>query len=190
VRERYSSEELKTILHLDFGGANTLYRTWFDEISKRNVDYDIIGLSYYPYWHGSLEDLEFNLKDIGTRFEKDLLIVETAYAFTDEVPKNEDSIFNNELAKVAGYPASVQGQQSFLFDLMNMVKELNTDKYKGLGIVYWEPAWLPVEHTSWASLEGMKYGNDMGNAGNHWANQALFDFSGNALKSLDIFKSF
>src|SRR5699024_5332933 len=64
VRERYSSEELKTILHLDFGGANTLYRTWFDEISKRNVDYDIIGLSYYPYWHGSLEDLEFNLKDI------------------------------------------------------------------------------------------------------------------------------
>ncbi|MRI64979.1 cellulase family glycosylhydrolase [Gracilibacillus thailandensis] len=190
VRENYTTDEMKIILHLDFGGANKLYRIWFDEISKRGVDFDIIGLSYYPYWHGSLEDLKFNLKDIGDRFEKDLLIVETAYAFTDEAPQGEDSIFNKELSDIAGYPPTIKGQQTFLIDLLNLVKELHADAYKGLGIVYWEPAWLPVKQTSWASVEGMKYGNDLGNIGNHWANQGLFDFEGNALESLDIFKSF
>ncbi|GAB2558022.1 glycoside hydrolase family 53 protein [Gracilibacillus alcaliphilus] len=190
VREDYTSDQMKIILHLDFGGANILYRTWFDEICQRDVDFDIIGLSYYPYWHGSLADLAFNLRDTGDRFGKDLLIVETAYAFTDEAPKGEDSIFNRELSDIAGYPPTVDGQQSFLMDLMALVKGLQAGTYRGLGIVYWEPAWLPVQHTSWASEEGMKYGDDLGNAGNHWANQGLFDFEGNALESLNVFKLF
>ncbi|KAB8137696.1 cellulase family glycosylhydrolase [Gracilibacillus oryzae] len=187
---REISSELKIILHLDFGGANNLYRIWFDEISDRNVDYDIIGLSYYPYWHGSLEELEFNLLDIGKRYEKDLMVVETAYAFTDKVPEGEDSIFSKELADIAGYPPTVDGQVQFLTDLMDILKKIDNQTHKGLGIVYWEPAWLPVKNTSWASLEGMKYGNDIGNPGNHWANQSLFDFKGNALKSLNVFKLF
>ncbi|UOQ87244.1 glycoside hydrolase family 53 protein [Gracilibacillus salinarum] len=190
VRENYHTDQMKIILHLDFGGANKLYRIWFDEICKRDVDFDIIGLSYYPYWHGSLADLSSNLKDIGDRFKKDLLIVETAYAFTDESPKDEDSIFNRELSDIAGYPPTPKGQQDFLIDLMNTVKNLKTDDYCGLGIVYWEPAWLPVKQTTWASIEGMKYGNDLGRGGNHWANQGLFDFKGNALETLDVFHSF
>src|SRR5699024_3512040 len=81
---------------------------------------------------------------------------------------------------------TVQGQKDFLYDLMKIVKETQDDK--GLGIVYWEPAWLPVKGSSWASHEGMKYGNDIADMGNHWANQALFDFDGNALDSLKVFR--
>ncbi|WP_028281420.1 glycosyl hydrolase 53 family protein [Arthrobacter sp. H5] len=56
-------------------------------------------------------------------------------------------------------------------------------------LVYWEPAWLPVRGTTWASAAGMHYGSDHAQPGNPWANQALFDYSGNALPSLEIFRS-
>src|SRR5690625_7997715 len=90
TREMASSKHLKIILHLDFGGANDLYRRWFDEISKYALDYDHIGLSYYPYWHGDLNELKFNLDDISQRYSKDVLIVEVAYDFTDKATANED----------------------------------------------------------------------------------------------------
>lgn len=187
VREIRSPDQLRVILHLDFGGANDLYRGWFDEITKRHLDYDIIGLSYYPYWHGTLTDLKLNLQDIGSRYQKDTLVVETAYAFTDQMPEEEDSIFNTELSNKAGYPPSVFGQGQFLQDLITVVEGVKGENYSGLGIVYWEPAWLPVAKTSWASIEGMKYGNDIAKPGNHWANQGLFDFNGHALESLNVF---
>ncbi|MBU5594086.1 glycosyl hydrolase 53 family protein [Amphibacillus sp. MSJ-3] len=188
TREIRSADELKIIIHLDFGGANDLYRGWFDQATDRKLDFDIIGLSYYPYWHNCLDDLSYNLKDIMTRYKKDTMIVETAYAFTDQTPKGEDSIFNIELSDKAGYPPTVNGQKEFLHDLMQVVKDVEQDDNYCLGIVYWEPAWLPVKGTSWASIEGMKYGNDLSKSGNHWANQALFDFDGHALDSLNVFK--
>ncbi|MBD7968570.1 glycoside hydrolase family 53 protein [Paenibacillus gallinarum] len=184
VRAAREAGPMKIILHLDAGGQNVLYRTWFDEMSKRNVDYDIIGLSYYPIWHGGLEDLQFNLEDISARFNKEVLVVETAYGHTTESLSGAD-IFTEEMSKIAGYPPTVEGQGQFLQDLMETVRKIPDGK--GLGIVYWEPAWLPVKGTSWASLAGMKYGNDVSEMGNHWANQGLFDFEGKALASLDVF---
>lgn len=187
TREIRSAEELQIIIHLDFGGANDLYRGWFDQATERKLDYDIIGLSYYPYWHNTLADLADNLKDITARYKKDVMIVETAYAFTDQAPKGEDSIFNPELSDIAGYPPTVDGQREFLTDLIKVIKDVQQDENHGLGIVYWEPAWLPVKGSSWASKAGMEYGNDVSNLGNHWANQGLFDFDGNALDSLNVF---
>ncbi|WP_160031604.1 glycoside hydrolase family 53 protein [Paenibacillus sp. An7] len=184
VRAAREAGPMKIILHLDAGGQNILYRTWFDEMSKRNVDYDIIGLSYYPIWHGGLEDLQFNLEDISARFNKEVLVVETAYGHTIESLSGAD-IFTEEMSRIAGYPPTVEGQGQFLQDLMETVRKVPDGK--GLGIVYWEPAWLPVKGTSWASLAGMKYGNDVSEMGNHWANQGLFDFEGKALASLDVF---
>ncbi|WIV17447.1 glycosyl hydrolase 53 family protein [Paenibacillus polygoni] len=184
VRATREAGPMKIILHLDAGGQNVLYRTWFDEMSKRNVDYDIIGLSYYPIWHGGLDDLQFNLEDISARFNKEVLVVETAYGHTTESLSGAD-IFTEEMSRIAGYPPTVEGQGQFLQDLMETVRKVPDGK--GLGIVYWEPAWLPVEGTSWASLAGMKYGNDVSEMGNHWANQGLFDFEGKALASLDVF---
>lgn len=184
VRAARESDGVKIILHLDAGGQNPLYRTWFDEMSKRNVDFDIIGLSYYPIWHGGLEDLRFNLEDISARYNKEVLIVETAYGHTTESLSGAD-IFTEEMSRIGGYPPTVEGQGQFLQDLMETVRKIPEEK--GLGIVYWEPAWLPVKGTSWASQAGMKYGNDVSEMGNHWANQGLFDFKGKALGSLDVF---
>ncbi|WP_313886466.1 glycoside hydrolase family 53 protein [Bacillus sp. SD088] len=187
VKEVRMPQSSKIILHLDFGGANELYRTWFDEITRRDVDFDIIGLSYYPFWHGSLDELEFNLNDISARYNKEVLIVETAYGFTEEDPLGS-CIFTKDLADIGGYPATVEGQKSFLRDLMKIVQQ--TENHKGKGIVYWEPSWLPLKNTTWASYEGMKYGNDVAPTGNHWANQGLFDFKGNTLDSLNVFREF
>ncbi|MCZ0702141.1 arabinogalactan endo-1,4-beta-galactosidase [Natronobacillus azotifigens] len=178
----------KIIIHLDFGGADDLYRKWFDEITKRELDYDIIGLSYYPYWHGDLQALAVNLKQLGERYDKDLLVVETAYGFTEQSSVGSENIFTKALAEKTGYSQTVEGQTAFLEDLIEVVKNANGTNYQSLGIVYWEPAWLPVKHTSWASESGMKYANDIANRGNHWANQGLFDFEGNALKSLNVFQ--
>lgn len=187
TRETLPAPSGKVILHLDFGGANDLYRGWFDEITAHEVDYDIIGLSYYPFWHGTLEDLRLNMEDISKRYNKDVLVVETSYGFTGEKPKGSEAIFTEDLARIGGYPASVEGQAAFLRDLMKTMKGISGGR--GLGIVYWEPAWLQVAGTSWASYAGMKYGNDMGDMGNHWSNQAMFDFDGNALDSLNVFKN-
>ncbi|MEK4513503.1 glycoside hydrolase family 53 protein [Paenibacillus sp. FSL K6-2524] len=187
VRAVREAGSMRIILHLDAGGSNILYRTWFDEMSARDVDYDIIGLSYYPIWHGTLEELRFNMEDISVRYDKEVLVVETAYGFTSESPSGHD-IFTEYLSNQAGYPATVEGQAQFLHDLMTTVQQVPNNK--GLGIVYWEPAWLPVEGSSWASYAGMNYGNDIATMGNHWANQGLFDFKGNALDSLNVFRKF
>lgn len=187
IRATRDTGPMDIILHLDAGGSNVLYRTWFDEMQARGVDYDIIGLSYYPIWHGTLEELGFNMEDISARYGKEVLVVETAYGHTADSPSGAD-IFNEEQAKAGGYPPTVAGQAQFLHDLMTEVGQVSEGR--GRGIVYWEPGWLPVNGTSWASLAGMMYGNDVASMGNHWANQALFDFQGNALDSLNVFLQF
>ncbi|TDQ41244.1 glycoside hydrolase family 53 protein [Aureibacillus halotolerans] len=178
--------QAKIILHLDAGGAIKLYQRWFEEMERRKVDFDIVGMSYYPFWHGSMEQLKANIENVNRSFSKPTIVVETAYGFTAEDPPGGSSIFNQELAEKAGYPATVDGQRKFLTDLMTMLKDIPDQA--GLGIVYWEPAWLPVKGTTWASHQGMLYGNDVAAPGNNWANQCLFDFNGNALPSLKAFK--
>ena len=175
------------VLHLDFGGANDLYRGWFDEITARGVDFDVIGLSYYPYWHGTLDDLATNLADVAARYDKDVLVVETACAHRPDGPDGVTTIATGDVALASGFPVTVQGQQDFLVALTRVVAEVPGGR--GLGHVYWEPAWLPVPGTSWASPAGMRYGDDVADPGNPWANQALFDFEGNALASWDAYRS-
>ncbi|SEO11745.1 arabinogalactan endo-1,4-beta-galactosidase [Amphibacillus marinus] len=187
TRESYCKQQLKIILHLDFGGADDLYREWFDQMTARAIDYDIIGLSYYPYWHEDLHALQNNLTQLGERFNKDMIIVETAFGFTSEAPNEGENICTADLATKTGYSLSIEGQTTFLQDLLTCVRKAHGSGYQTLGIVYWEPAWLPVKGTSWASLAGMKYANDIADTGNHWANQGLFDFNGNALESLNLF---
>ncbi|GEN56364.1 arabinogalactan endo-beta-1,4-galactanase [Halolactibacillus alkaliphilus] len=179
---------MKVILHLDFGGASYLYERWFKEITARGVEFDVIGLSYYPFWHGTLVDLTKTMIRTGKLFKKDLIVVETAFGFTDKSPEGEENIFSDTLAQIAGYPASPEGQTAFLTDLTDAIDEVKGDGYKGLGFVYWEPSWLPIKGATWATQAGMDYINERGEEGNHWANQGLFDFNGHALPGLDVFK--
>lgn len=174
------------MLHLAEGGKNSTFRWWFDGITQNGVsDFDVIGMSYYPYWHGTLDALQYNMEDMITRYGKDIAIAETAYGFTTD---NGDSLGNNfgpKEEQTAGYTASVEGQAHFLTDLMDRVSAL--PEHRGLGIFYWEPTWLPVGVT-WASNEGMDYIATEGDTGDAWENQALFDFDGNALESLTVFE--
>jgi arabinogalactan endo-1,4-beta-galactosidase len=74
-------KKARIVIHLADGGKNELYRTVFDALTERNVDYDVIGLSYYSYWHGALEQLKSNMNDISEKYHKDVVIAEAAYAF-------------------------------------------------------------------------------------------------------------
>jgi arabinogalactan endo-1,4-beta-galactosidase len=180
VRE---SGPAQVMIHLDFGGANELYRGWFDRMTARGLDFDVIGLSYYPYWHGTLDDLGRNLNDLATRYGRGLVVVETAYAWTGAQPPGHHQVFRPELAEHCAHPVSPEGQAAYLRDLYATVAAV--PEGRGLGVVYWEPAWLPVDGTTWASRAGMEYGDDVvDEAGNSWANQALFDFDGDALPGL------
>jgi arabinogalactan endo-1,4-beta-galactosidase len=165
---------IKIAIHLSDGGNNSLYRWFFDEITKRNVNFDVIGVSYYPYWHGTLEELKFNLDNISQRYNKDVAIFETAYAWTLNEGDSHPNIFGGDMETLGGYKPTIQGQATFLRDLMEIVAKV--PEGRGLGIFYWEGAWIPIKDAGWKTGEG-----------NPWENQALFDFNGNALPSLDVF---
>lgn len=169
-------EAMAIALHLDDGGNNALYRWWFDEIVKRGVPFDVIGLSYYPYWHGTIEQLKRNMNDISKRYDKDVVVLETAYAFTLADADGHPNIFGPDQARAGGYPVSVQGQADAVRAVMQAVAEVPDGR--GLGVFYWEPAWLGVKGAGWTLGEG-----------NAWENQAMFDFEGNALGSLDVFSA-
>ncbi len=174
------------MLHLAKAGDNGAFRWWFDEITKHHVDYDIIGMSYYPFWHGPVAKVKANIDDVISRYHKPVLLVETAFPFTT---KNGDSLANGYSGEgdIQGYEVSVKGQAHYLSDMMKMMNDI-PDRM-GLGIVYWEPAWLPVNGATWATQSGMDYINDHWGEGNSWENEALFDFDGESLPSLDVFNS-
>ena len=178
----------KAVLHLERSCDNEMYCRWLTEIIKRDVEFDVLGVSYYPYWHGTLTDLEYNLVDIKNTFNKDIMIVETSYGFTLEKYNNSNLVVSeesiNELSSKPPYPISIQGQSDFLDDLFKLCEKINLS-----GLYYWEPAWLVVQNTSWASYEARVYINETHKAGgNEWSNQGLFDYQGKALDSLNIYK--
>lgn len=179
---RSAAGQAKIILHLDYGGDNGLYREWFDAATDNEIDYDMIGLSYYPYWHGTLEDLEANLQDISRRYQKDVLVVETSYGFTLEDREGCSLLFTKELAAQTKYAPTPQGQKEFIEELIQCIRRVKDRR--GKGFVYWEPAWIPAGYSTWATPEGQKYMGDTAPQGNTWANQALFDYNGNALPAL------
>ncbi len=73
------------MIHLDNGGNNELYRHWFDQyLACGGADFDYIGMSYYPFWHGTLAALEANMNDVALRYHKDILVAEVSMGFTME----------------------------------------------------------------------------------------------------------
>jgi arabinogalactan endo-1,4-beta-galactosidase len=179
-----AGEDVKIILHLDQGGDNNLYTWWFDAIEEQGVDYDIIGLSYYPFWHGTMGQLAYNLNNISERYGKDVMIVETAYGFTLDDGDGLGNSFYTTEESVGGYDASPAGQVAYMRDLKEIVQDVPNGR--GLGIFWWEPTWLPVAGANWGTAAGALYNNDTGVLSNPWDNQTLFDFDGNALSSMSV----
>lgn len=187
----------KIMIHLDNGGNNKLYRRWFDNYIKRGEDFDIIGLSYYPFWHGTLDDLSANMQDIAKRYGKELVIAEVSMGYTMEDYKEYEKLDDSsrkgmatrqELVDKIEYPMTKEGQADFLKDLLDRLCSV----YNGLGrgFYYWEPGWIPVSGSGWATQASLEYIKDPGPCGNEWANQALFDYNGNALPALKLIRDY
>ena len=87
-----------------------------------------------------------------------------------------------KLAAGVAYPMTPEGQRDFLRDLAAAIRAVPDGR--GRGFIWWEPAWLPVSGSGWASEEALAYIGEKGPGGNEWANQALFDYEGRALPAL------
>ncbi|MEJ8833706.1 glycoside hydrolase family 53 protein [Enterobacter cloacae] len=179
-------EQVKIMLHLAEGTKNDTFRWWFDEIAKRGVPFDIIGLSMYTYWNGPISALKANMDDISRRYNKDVIVVEAAYGYTLDNCDNAENSFQAKEEKDGGYPGTVQGQYDYIHDLMQSV--IDVPDHRGKGIFYWEPTWISVPGTTWATKAGMKYIHDEWKEGNARENQALFDCQGKVLPSITVFK--
>ena len=156
-----NQDTLEIISHVSSGG-----NWFFNNLIEQGVDIDILSISYYPMWHGTLADLVQNMDELGNEFQKPVLIVETAYPFTLQWNDNTNNILGIDTQLLNGYEASEEGQLSFLHDLMSLVEENN----HGMGICYWAPDWISTNQF-----------------GSPWENQALFDFYGESLDAISVF---
>jgi arabinogalactan endo-1,4-beta-galactosidase len=144
---------------------------WFTNIKSQGMvtDFEIIGFSYYPLWHTTvqLNDVSTKVNEFKTKFSKDVIILETGYPWTTLF---EDS-YNNHFGDsqpIPGYAFTEDGQLAFMKKLTREVME-----GKGIGVIYWEPAWISSD---------MK---DLWGTGSAWENVAFFNFNGNAVKAMD-----
>jgi len=178
----------------------TNYADYAKKLNYYEVDYDVFGSSYYPYWHGTLENLSNVLKNVNETYGKKVMVMENSYAYT-----NDDSdFFGNTIsdggAFTKGYPFTVQGQANEIRDVIATVKATPG----GIGYCYWEGTWITVGTNSyeenfekwekygsgWASSYSAAYDPD--DAGKYYGgtavdNQALFDKNGKPLESLKVF---
>ena len=193
---REMDERIACMIHLDNGGNNALYRSWFDQYFQwGGMDFEYIGLSYYPFWHGSLQDLENNMADIAMRYRKKLIVAEVSTAFTMEDYRDYEKLPDDlrkgmatkkELTESVPFPMTKQGQADFLDALTDVI--CRVPENLGCGFIYWEPAWLPVPGSQWANDNAIRYMNEKGPGGNEWANQALFDYDGNVNPALKVIR--
>lgn len=194
---RAVKKEIPIMLHLDDGGNNELYRAWFDNFRARGEDFDIIGLSYDPFRHGTLDMLEYNMNDLAKRYGKDLIVAEVSMGYTLEDYQSYENLSDEQRKGYATkppfvekleYPMTKKGQADFMIDFLKRIHHVADGK--GKGFFYREPAWIPVAGSGWATEASLKYMNDPGPCGNEWANQALFDYEGHILPALGVIRNF
>ncbi len=183
-----------------------------EKLNTYEVDYDVFASSYYPYWHGTLQNLTDVLSNIATTYNKKVMVAETSWASTMEDGDGQPNVVrkgNNDDTSV--YAATPQGQAYEVRDVIDAVAKVGE---AGIGVMYWEPAWLPVNvyhadaenaeqilaanhqawetyGSGWASSHSIGYDtavNEDNYGGSEWDNQAMFDFEGNPLPSLNVFK--
>lgn len=188
-----AASDAKSVLHLENSGNNALWREWFDEAAKHALDYDIIGASYYPLWHGTFAQMRENLTDMANRYGKDVQIVETAYPFTTEPYRADGKKFMiaDDFTLPDGskpeFSFTKEGQAACMRGLLETLCEIP----RCTGVYYWEPGWLPLETSTWATKPALaEIGEADKDTGNEWANECLFDYSGRMNPALHEFRRF
>ncbi len=168
-------------------------------LQVKEIDYDIVGLSFYPYWHGTMEDLKNAITHVRDTYGKKVYVAENAYCYTSEDGDGSANSIQGTDDLAEGYSASVQGQANEVRDVCAAASEAGAE-----GVFYWEGTWIPVGPANadnsaiwekygsgWASSYAGGYDpKDAGQyyGGSSWDNQAMFDFTGHPLASLNVFK--
>ncbi len=167
VRDAQSPCKILTMIHLDRGGDNKAAVWWLDHILKEKVKFDTIGLSYYPFWHGKLEGMQANVNNLAKRYRKDIYIVETGYPWVlDSRTVGSVHVQGNNRGILEGYPATPEGQRSFLHKVLEIVAQI--PNHRGKGLLYWAPLWISPDKKP-----------------TPYDNMALFSYDGDALPSFD-----
>lgn len=189
------------VIHFANPEKVTNYESYGKNLEYYMVDYDVFASSYYPFWHGTLDNLSTVLSDIATTYGKKVMVAETSYAFTAE----DTDYYGNTIGEGGGivknYPFTVQGQANLVRDVIDTVVNKTIG---GIGMFYWEGTWISAggknyeeNHTlwekngsGWASSHAAGY--DPEDAGKWYGgcavdNQAFFDADGKALESLKVF---
>ena len=141
---------------------------WFFEQVK-SLDYDMIGLSYYPIWHGKdTALLQTNMTNLANKYNKKMVIAETAYPFSLGWNDNTNNIIGQTDQLLPGFPATPSGQKAFV----SMIKSLENSTPKYAGFCYWGGEWVAFKGN--ASTEG-----------SNWENQAFWGFDRGAMDVLN-----
>ena len=138
---RAYNEEVKVVIHVTNPEKGRV-TTWAKNLDTYAVDYDVLATSYYPYWHGTLANLQSELAAVKANYGKDTMVAETSYAYTLEDSdghSNTVRVGNNDSGANTLQPFSVQGQATAIRNVMETVNNAG-----GLGVFYWEPAWITV----------------------------------------------
>lgn len=205
-----SGKEILVALHFANPETSGRYAGYAANLDTYSVDYDVFASSYYPYWHGSIDNLKTVLNDIATNYGKKVMVAETSWSYTYADGDGHDNTIREGVTGIdLNYDISMQGQANELRAVINAMAEIN-----GAGVFYWEPAWLPVQvydegadnaaevlaqnkqlweanGSGWASSYAGEYdAEDAGvwYGGSAVDNQALFDFTGHPLDTLRIFQ--
>ena len=158
--------DTKIILHF----AGTVGAIDFFE-EMRGLDYDLIGLSYYPLWHGrELSVLEQTLGDLGEAFDKPVFIAETSYPFSFGWNDWTNNIIGSQEQILPEFAATPDGQKAYFQKILSFSETVPNV----VGACYWGAAWV-------------SYKGDTATNGSTWENQALWDFEGRALPILEAF---
>jgi len=156
----------KVIIHTADADSDTNARWFYDGITAQGVTWDITGLSYYCFWHGSLANLSSVITDVRSRYGKPVVIAETAYPFTaDNADGEGNSVGGTQ--PCSGFPATWAGQAAEFTAVQNTARTAGA-----LGVFYWEPTWYAIPGNGWdpANING---------TGDQWDNMALFNWTGN-----------
>ncbi len=169
--------QLLIAIHTDLGGNNARAQAFYSNLQAQGVPFDVIALSYYPIYQGSLAALRANLDELATQFGKPIVIAETEYSWT---LANGDFLGNStwQVSQlIDGYPATPGGQLSMLNDELSILASVPGGL--GAGMFYWAPEWIP----------GVSWAPDASPPGTPDDNETLFNFQGQALPSIGMFEN-